>query len=375
MSPYLLLYAYIAVFACISWRLKKNVVNLIFFVTLLILFLFLSLRYGQGTDYFGYELLFNYWKNISDMEEFLTELNYIHGEYLWNSLGYLFNKIKLNFQHFICVWAIVGIYGLYRYINRYCRENKMWAVLLAFPTLYLTYMFSGLRQSVVICTFIGIMLPWLENKKLFRYYLCACVMILIHSSAVSLCIIPIITKLSVRTLSIGVWLSLFIGISLNSLLSQIAPHMPIRNLLARMGEYNIFFPAVAERIFMFIFVSTLYYKKCLLNSKTVVLFYKIYIYSVMLYLLFISYSLVASRLSIAPRMVEIALIVRFMDKLPKTRGVICAVILTLNILIYCKNINSYIWQGEYQNVNILNYPYINIYNKDIIHKYRQITVL
>ena len=185
MSLYLLLYVYIVIFACVSWFLNKKVVNFISFVTLIILFLFLAMRYGQGVDYFGYEILFNYWKNTSNIDEFIKEVNNIHGEYLWSWLGYVFNNIlKLDFQYFVCLLAIIGIYELYCYLNCYCRANKMWAILLAFPTLYLTYMFNAMRQGIVICTFMGIMLPLLVEKKFFKYYFCTLIMLFVHTSAI-----------------------------------------------------------------------------------------------------------------------------------------------------------------------------------------------
>lgn len=376
MSPYLFLYIYIAVFACISWRLRKNSANVIYFITLFFLFLFLALRYGQGTDYFAYEYLFNYWKgkDIYNINEFLEELNYIHGEFIWSWLGYILNEtLKLNFQHFVCLLAVFVVCELYCYFNRYCRPNKMWAILLAFPTLYLTYMFSGLRQGLVICTFMGVMLPLLQTKQLLKYYLCAFIMMFIHSSAIALFIIPVIIMFRVKTLFLGILISLIVGITLGASMSQIVSEtIPIRNILARMGVLHVFFPAIAERFLMFVFISYLYHKKKFMNSSTDKMLYKIYMCSVMIYLLFINYSLVASRLSVAPRMVEIALILHCINKLPKMRGAICCLILVLNIVMYCKNINAYINQGGYQNVNIFTYPYVSIYNKDMIHRYIQV---
>lgn len=374
MSPYLLLYVYITAVACVSWRLKKSIVDVIYSITLLILFLFLTMRYGQGTDYFAYEYLFNYWKGISDINEFLTELNYIHGELLWSWLGNIFNeKFKLDFQYFVCLLALIGVFELYQYFNRYCQANKMWAILLAFPTLYLTYMFSGVRQALVICTFMGVMLPLLEKKRLLKYYLCAFIMMFIHSSAIALFIIPVVIMFRVKALFLGILISLIVGIMLGASMSQIVSEtIPIRNILARMGALHVFFPAIAERFLMFVFISYLYHKKKFMNSSTDKMFYKIYMCSVMIYLLFINYSLVASRLSVAPRMVEIALILHCINKLPKMRGAICCIILILNVAMYCKNINAYINQGGYHNVNIFTYPYVSIYNKDMIHRYIQV---
>lgn len=372
MSLYLLLYVYIVIFACVSWFLNKKVVNFISFVTLIILFLFLAMRYGQGVDYFGYEILFNYWKNTSNIDEFIKEVNNIHGEYLWSWLGYVFNNIlKLDFQYFVCLLAIIGIYELYCYLNCYCRANKMWAILLAFPTLYLTYMFNAMRQGIVICTFMGIMLPLLVEKKFFKYYFCTLIMLFVHTSAIVFFAIPFLIMFRVRTLFIGLSLTIILGgtgiVLGSSYMTQvISTTIPVRNLLARIGYFHVFLPAVAERIFMFALISYLYYRKRLQNSKTDEMFYRIYICSLMLYFLFIGYSLVASRLSIAPRIVEIALIVNFLNKLPKIRSIICCIILILNVLMYCKNIDYYIKQGGYQNINILNYPYVSIYNKDMI---------
>ena len=370
MSPYLLLYVYIVVFACISWRLKKNVVNLICFITLSILFLFLSLRYGQGTDYFGYELLFNYWKDISNIGDFRANLNDVHGEYLWSVLGYSFNKANLSFQFFIIVLAIVEIYMMKLYLDFYCSANMMWAILMLFPTTYLTYMFSGLRQGLVICIFAGIMLSLLRKRKIVEYYACAFLLMFIHSCSISLFVIPLFRYVRIKILAYVLIASVAIGILSGPAMPYICTALPIRNLLARIGSEQIYLLAVVERIFMFTIVSLLYYKISP-TSDICKMLYKIYIYSLSVYFIFIWYSLIASRLNSVPRIVEIALIIQCLSKLPKIRRIVCCILLFLNIAMYCKNVNSYIVQGDYtDSTKIWNYPYITIFNKESINQYR-----
>lgn len=368
-----MLYACIVLIACVSWHLQNHSKEIVVRVLILYLCIFIAIHYGQGADYFAYEFMFNYWRNTVNFNEFISKLNSIHGEYLWSFCGYICNQWGVNFQYFIAILAIIEIFALCSYLNQYCHVNKLWAILLFFPTLYLTYMLGAIRQGLVICTFMGVMLPLLEKKQLLKYYLCAFIMMFIHSSAIALFIIPVIIMFRVKTLFLGILISLIVGITLGASMSQIVSEtIPIRNILARMGALHVFFPAIAERFLMFVFISYLYHKKKFMNSSTDKMLYKIYMCSVMIYLLFINYSLVASRLSVAPRMVEIALILHCINKLPKMRGAICCIILVLNVVMYCKNINAYINQGGYHNVNIFTYPYVSIYNKDMIHRYIQV---
>lgn len=371
MSPYLLIYIYVIFVACMSWHLKRDVIHHLYIITMLLLCSFLALHYGQGSDYFSYERMFNYWRDVHSLNAFVYASSNMHGEILWHGIEWLCSKLNMNFQCFIVLLAIIEFYELYRYVNLYCQYNRIWAILLTFPTIYLTFMFGAIRQGLVICTFMGYMLPFLTEKKLIKYYVCAILMLLIHSSAIVFFIIPIFILLKIKMLygciAIALGLSWILGASSSQILLHFTPF--IKNIVARMGEYSIYIPAICERMVMFVLITYLYYKKRHLNSQIDNIFYKIYTCSIIIYCLFINYSLTASRLSFALRTVEIALIIHSLNKLPEIRKLICFVLLMFNILMCCKNLTAYLYQGGYEGIKFWNYPYISVFNKDAILKY------
>ena len=371
MSPYLLIYIYVVFLACISWRLQQDKVHNIYIITMLLLCSFLALHYGQGSDYFAYENTFSYWSKIPDLSAFLHSVNNMHGEILWHGICWSLNKLNITFQGFIILLAIFEFYALHRYIIYFCQYNKMWGILLIFPSIYLTYMFGAIRQGLVVCIFMGYMLPFLIRYKLLSYYICASIMMLIHSSAIAFFIIPIIMQIKIKTLYWFIFISIFMGLvvgpSMPFVVSSIFPI--IDDIIVRMGKSTVFLPAIAERTIMFIIITYLYYKNQYMNTPLDKKFYKIYIYSIMLYCLFINYSLTASRLSFATRTVEVALVIHYINKLPEFRKIICCIILTLNIIMCCKNLTSYIYQGGYKDTYFWNYPYVTIFNKEQIFRY------
>jgi len=63
-----------------------------------------------------------------------------------------------------------------------------------------------------------------------------------------------------------------------------------------------------------------------------------------------------------------------MSKKLRVAGFAMLVVLIANVEAI-KNINPYITQGNYYSwVNVINYPYITIFDKDSVTRYRHITI-
>lgn len=152
-------------------------------------------RYGQGTDYFNYLL------NYALLPEYgvdITRYQYIHGEIGWLLWGNCFRASGLPYECFIASVSIIQLAALHRFC-RVCDVRDIFVLLWVYPTVYLTYFFSGMRQGLVIAIFLGFMLPMLERRNYVGYILLGIVMISIHGGSFVLLLLPVVMKISVRT--------------------------------------------------------------------------------------------------------------------------------------------------------------------------------
>ena len=107
---------------------------------------------------------------------------------------------------------------------------------------------------------------------------------------------------------------------------------------------------------------------------------QIYLYGAIIYAFLMWNALISSRFNIYFKAVELVLFtaaLRSSGKLPfvdiRTRDAVAAYLLTLSLVMYFKNINSYLVQGDYfENTNVFNYPYLHIFDMDAAETWRKI---
>ena len=164
-----------------------------YLLELVVLILFSGLSYRVGGDlqiYFhDYEIvptINNYDKLKYD--EYLRFWSYAP---LWNLIFSLSKTIYSDFAFFHFLHAIFVNCGLFYIFKKYCK-NYFFAVFIYFLTWsYCYYNFEILRESECILIFLLTLGFW-QRKKMFLYYLVACVAFLFHYSAVMLFLMPML---------------------------------------------------------------------------------------------------------------------------------------------------------------------------------------
>lgn len=342
--------------------LKKN--NFAYNLLFILLWLMLSFRYGQGTDYFAYNYIFD---QFNDIEMALLNPYHIHGEIGFRVLCSIFQS---NYSIFIFFISTFEMFLLNKGINYYSR-NKILSLLLFYPTIYLTYYFSAIRQGIVLSVFIGILLRYLFNNEIKKYYLVCFIMLLFHQSAFILFLIPLLKFVELKKL----YLILLISVSIGSFFilpigQKILQILPFYMYISSNQTINIF--AIIERLTTFTIIMLLFIKNSKLIKKNEnMIFMKIYILGIAIYMLFIGYPLVSSRIMIYFKSMEIFLFPILLEKTSKYKffGELFIVILTVTM--FFKNINAYIQEGNYkENVNVWNYPYIHVFNQEKLWDYK-----
>jgi len=372
MSVYILIGICLLIGALIEIILKKTSVYL-YKIEMVVMAFLLIFRFGQGTDYFGYWWLYNEARKIPSINEFLN-LN-THGEAGWRILTFLTNNAGITFPLFVSLIAVIEMYFLDRFICKFCRY-KMMALFLAYPTLYLTYLFSALRQGLIMTIFLGFLLECYLNKQYKKYFIVSILCMSVHISAVIFIIIPLLDIVLKNAesfwkligVSWGIGLVLSTGV-FNGILGAVLPSAVMHYFRGNTISF-----AVIERIVTYIVVSILYVRtKDKDNVSETDTLYKLYSYGMMLYGILMYVPSVASRIGYIFKCLEIAIVSNKLNIKNKYRKLCITYFVVLSVFMFTKNIDSYISQGlYYDNVNVLNYPYVSVFQQDDIYKYRYI---
>lgn len=341
----------------------------IYYFLIMVLSGILTFRYGQGTDYFSYKSIFN--SIISSKASVFSSS--IHTEFGFKIIVLLFNRLRFSFEFLIGIFALLSMLLTNKAISKFvsCKYSAL-SLLLLFPTIYLTYYSSVIRQGLVIALFLGIMLPALLKKSYLCYYLTCFFAISIHYASILLLFVPLISLFGRKEFII-----LFLSALLFLILSIIVDLWDV--LYAKTGFYYFKFSelsvlGVLERLIM-VFIIISLSKDIDSLPIEIQFFIKIYFvgYCVSLALGYIP--LLSHRLTAPLKAIEILLIPMLLQIHYQTnesgtvkKGLPLIIII---LILYCgvfvaKNINSYIVQQNYINTNIFNYPYISIFNKNQI---------
>ena len=377
MSIYHLVFLWLIICALVE-HLKKNISKPTFYITYIILFLMLCFRFGQGQDYFSYASVFYYETPM----DFLTIFQ-SHGrtEFGWMILNFVFRKLHFPFPVFILMISTYMMLIFLRFLRVYCWERKMLALVLCYHTLYLSYFTSGLRQGIVVVTFLGVLLPLLQKKRYSGFVAITLLLCAIHYVAAVLLVVPIFMLIPIKSKPlIGlVGLGFVIGfvlyhINFGDILYEI---VPISYLL----DNGISITAIFERCVSFIVVTVCYllYQRARDGGQDpwIANLYKIYAVGIFIYGSTMWAVLFASRIIYAFKVIEVILLCRCITKCGKiwrfdTAKLVLLYCLMLSSVMYVKNIDSYMDQGGYsKSFSLVDYPYVSVFNQEDIFIYRR----
>ena len=359
-SPYLVILLFLIFFTFLS-ECSKDIEKISFSLIFVFLTLFLAFRYGQGTDFFGYNYLFNCIDNVHDA---IFNPQKIHSE-IGMRLLYAFFDNYIFFNMFVSVFVMTM---LFRLLNK-CSFNRCFALLIFFPTCYLTYYFSAIRQAMALSIFLGIMLECLirnKNKQYFVWNIIACCF---HISAVILFILPFLKKNDFIYSK-----KIIIGSIIGGIFFFIICYF---NLIPLFGRWKFTISGIAllsyvERLISLCMVLKLaQIHNAKEKDELSMVLLNTYILGTCLYFNFWCLQSI-SRLSIYFKGLECILIPYYLWKSVSKNYLYASIFSLIAIVMTVKNIDSYINQGlYYPDVSMLNYPYVSIFDSsDKIFDYR-----
>lgn len=346
-------YLLIVIFAVIEYCTgKKSKVT--YLISFAVLTAMICLRYGQGMDYFSYKHL--YYKPV-------------HGEIGFTFVSGIFAGLGIPFEIFLASVSLFLMAMIHRFIRLFS-PMPMLSLVLFYPTIYLTYYYSAIRQAVAIAIFLGFMVKWLKEDKIIQY-ICGCfLLMLFHSSSFVLIILVVLKYFPVKKLYYFLPVSITIGLVLYLPRTQkILKGIPQIKPYISDSELSVF--GILERIVLFGIITLLYYCVKEKGSHSFsVLLYKIYIVGFLISMATFPYSLLCSRMAAPFKAVELILIPIFLCEVPAFRKLVFTFILAYTALMLAKNLTAYINQTYYyKDINFLNYPYVSVFDKEITDYY------
>lgn len=353
-------------------RKKAGTLHVEFWLCFFALTAMLALRYGQGADYFSYRRIY-----LSMSDTAITFPNYAWSKELgFALLCNIFRVLHVPYEGFVAVVSVTEMGLLAAFLKRYHVEEPL-ALLLTFPTLYLTWFFSGIRQGLVIAIFLEVLFPLLEKRRYLWYAAGVLLCTQIHNGAViylALLVAEAIRSISrLQILTILAWLMGLVlstqeGINLISSLGI----SRLNGYIGQTNTPNLF--ACGERLLFLLLVTWLYTKlyemgKC---GGTFECAYRCYLIGMALYGAFCWNDLVASRSCAFLRFVEIYLLVYAVQQMTKaSRYLFVIALAVMQSVMVVKNLNAMVDPTiQSEHLNALTYPYIMIFDENEIYRYR-----
>lgn len=361
-----------------AWEWRRGTNKFVYLISLTGLFIFFSLRYGQGTDYLTYLSIY---ANVQPLSAFPS---YAAFQYNKIEVGffYLMSFFRMLHAHYVVFVACVTLFSLLM-IDRFLRRFTTLPIfgLTCFFAVYsLVYMESGIRQLISLSIALGWVFPAWQQRRRISALAGIAVATLMHNSAIVMLLVLLLRK--ENTIFFIDWkkktiaIVLAIGAALVFVVNFVNL-MPVISLLPARLEYTISsyylennhvsITALANRtLFMAIVFFLALRAKNEMSLREKFLF-NLYILGFCVYVAFMSFDLIASRTNVYFRIVEIALIpalmVRNRDFVSRLRVAFPAMLLLISFL-YVKDISAVMDYAEYYNSKPWEYPYITIFNSE-----------
>lgn len=358
----------------VEWR--RGARKSVYWLSMIALFFFFALRYGQGTDYLTYLSMY---ANVPPLSQFPSYWAY---QYNKVEIGYFylmsfFRMFRVHYSLFVAFIALFGLLGVHRFIKRFC-PLPMFALTAFFAVYSLVYMESAIRQMLAIGVALGFVLPWWADGRRIRPVLLIVAATFLHTSAALLLLLPLLFR-KPRALFIIEWsvkrtavLSLTLvlaALAVNFIdltqLINLLPDAVAHTVLSYYAERQIsLLPFLNRSLFMAIVFFLAYRARRELEPHEKLLF-NLYCVGYGVYLLLMSSDLIASRTNLYFRIVDICLLPLLLDKnraFVRRSFVALPAVLALFSFLYVKDITAAMGDAQYYSRNPLHYPYITVFN-------------
>ena len=256
---------------------------------------------------------------------------------------------------------------LYPFFSKVCRKSMI-PLFFYYATFYLIYSYSALRQGLALAILLGFIYPLLKDGKRIKCVVMILGTSLLHQSFLVCLLFLLVYGISVNKRTLFILLIPFI---LNLLFSiNIMGFIPIPGLLDRMDNYveegsSSSMMAILVRLIVLIPLF-LVPNKVYEQDENIMGVRNILVCGFMVYSLFSFNDLISSRLAVYFRVFEglFLCMLLYRANLKKIPKQLFTYFTCISMILFVKDINSFIEQGEYENCNVLTYPCLTVFDDD-----------
>ncbi|MGX4686670.1 EpsG family protein [Vagococcus sp. JNUCC 83] len=369
---YFVIFCFLAISSFLNTLSKKNSI-IVFNIAFALIFVLNFFRFGVGSDYFNYFYLYNL---IPEFGSNSMALDSIHGEIGYKLSVSLFKRIGIGYYGYNMFISFIMFSFLYIVIRKYSKNINL-TLLIYYTMYYFTYANSGYRQGLTLVMSLAILYPLLLKNKYVAFSIGTIIFSLFHTSVLVLFILLIIRFNWDSYKLLFIFLSSF-AIYFVSIISNKNIFFSLIEPFGIDASYNFIdtslFAVLSRLIMVCIIMFLVFMNRQNLNEleNRVITYYLI---GFSLYMLLASQSLIASRVHVYFKILELFLIPNLLFKTKKSIRVTVSILLIFIIMpiFYVKEING---QKNQANLNLSNrvfdYPYISIFNKGDLYRYREV---
>lgn len=318
-------------------------------------------RYGQGTDYFNYEIMY---LASAELNSWVFEK-----DYGFAYLCHILVNLGLPYQYFSALIAFISMVIAYPFFNKICNKS-IFPIFIFYAYIYFIYPMSGIRQGLTIAILLGLMYPMLHQKKYIYYYLILAVGCTIHLSLLITALLPFIINLKVKKKNLYIIilvssLILFLNLNFSVLLVSFSDRT---SAYIEDTASSSMLPKILRFLIIIIILSI---RDSTLGQENFKI-RNILIFGYVVYSILSFSETLAGRFETYFRVFEMLFIFILIYKSIsfKKRKLYNIAFFLLYFVLWFKNVQSQIDQGKYINTSILSYPYISIFHQNEISKYR-----
>jgi hypothetical protein len=176
---------------------------------LFVMIVFSGLRYKVGGDSISY---LNFFSDIPYLRD-LSKFNFAKAQFdpLWVIFSSVCKSIIDDFTFFQIIHAIVVNTIVYYFIKKNT-ANRFTCILIYYLIFYVYFNMEVMREALAICIFL-LAYPYYKEGKWVKFYICALLAFLFHSSALILFVLPILKNIKIRTFTFFLLILIFVLIT------------------------------------------------------------------------------------------------------------------------------------------------------------------
>ena len=360
---FLIVFIVILSLACIEVYNRKVNVRA-FYLIYLALTIMTVLRKGQGSDYYNYQEIYRE-VSVYTGQSVLPILLMKDPGFLF--LNYLAQQSGISYEWFSAICSFLIMLLLYPFFCRVCRKSMI-PLFFYYATFYLIYSYSALRQGFTLAILLGCIYPLLKEGKKIKCVVIIFLASLFHQSFLVCLLFLLVYRINMDKKAL---LLLLLPFMLNLLLSfNIMGLIPVPGILDRMDSYveegrSSSMMAILVRLIvlipLFLVPNRIYEQDKDLMGVRNILACGFIVYS-----LFSFSDLISSRLGVYFRAFEglFLFMLLYKTNLKKVPKQLFAYFVCVSMILFVKDINAFIEQGEYANCNVVTYPFLTVFDDD-----------